>query len=67
MDFKVGDSVRPLDIIPVSNKQMMFENEDGKVIDIIAREDGHYLLIVKRNRDGAIFKANDHLWTHNIA
>ncbi len=64
MEFKVGDKVRPLDIIPVSNKQMMFENEDGKVIDIIAREDGHYLLVVKRNRDGKIFKANEYCWEH---
>lgn len=64
MDFKVGDSVRPLDIIPVSNKQMMFEHEDGKVIDIIPRIDGHYLLVVKRNRDGAIFKANEYCWEH---
>lgn len=64
MDFKVGDSVRPLCIIPVSNKQMMFENEDGKVTEITVREDGHYLVTVKRNGDGKIFKANEYCWEH---
>ena len=62
MEFKMGDKVRPLSIIPISNKEMMFENEDGNVIDIVPRTDGHYLIAVKRSYDGAIFKANEYLW-----
>ena len=62
MNFKVGDLVQALCIIPVSNKQMMFEGEDGNIIDITPRDDGHYLLTVKRSQDGAIFKANEYCW-----
>lgn len=62
MNFKVGDLVQALQIIPVSNKQMMFEGEYGNVIDIIPREDGHYLLVVERCWDRAIFKANEYCW-----
>lgn len=62
MNFKVDDVVHPTTIIYVSNKQMMDEDENGIIIDIIPREDGHYLLVVKRNGDGAIFKANEYLW-----
>lgn len=64
MNFKLGDKVHPLRIIPVSNKQMMFKDENGIVINIIARENGHYLLVVKRNRDGKTFKANEYCWEH---
>ena len=62
MDFKVGDNVRPLDVMYVSNKQMMETYEEGTIMEIIPRVDGHYLLVVKRNRDDAIFKANEYLW-----
>lgn len=62
MDFKVGDKVHPLTFIPVSNKQMMETYEEGTITEIIPREDGHYLLVVKRNTDNKLFKANEYLW-----
>lgn len=64
MKFKVGDKVHPLRMIPVSNKQMMFESESGTVISISICEDGNYMLTVKRNRDGVIFKGKEYLWEH---
>ena len=62
MDFKIGDKVRPLTLIPVSNKQMMDTYDEGTVIEIILRENGHYLIVVERNYDNEIFKAEEQHW-----
>ena len=63
MDFKIGDIVHPKNIIPVSNKKNMFDDEEGTVIDIVPYDE-HYLVTVRRNRDGETFKAIDFLWEH---
>ena len=63
MTFKIGDIVRPTDMIPVSNKQNMFEDEEGTIVAITPHGNS-FLITVKRNGDGAIFKAIDYLWEH---
>ena len=62
MNFSIGDKVHPLTFIYVSNKEMMETYEYGTVTQIIMREDGHHLVVVKRNRDGKTFKANEYFW-----
>ena len=62
MDFKIGDKVRPLTFIPVSNKQMMDTRDEGTVIEITRRENGHYMLVVERNYDNEIFMAEEQHW-----
>ena len=63
MTFKIGDIVRPKDMISVSNKQHMFEDEEGTVIDIVPHGE-HYFITVKKNSNGDIFKGIDYLWEH---
>lgn len=68
--MKVGDRVKPTTMIPVSNKKMMFEDEWGSIIEIETRQcdswigdyPPEYFYIVKRERDGAVFKAHERLW-----
>lgn len=60
--MNIGDKVRPLSIIYVSNKQMMCEWEEGTIVNIILDEDEYRFFVVRRDRDNKIFKAGEHLW-----
>ena len=60
--MKIGDKVRPVDMVTESNKHHMFDDEIGTIIEVTPRADGHLFLVVKRDRDGGIFKGIDRLW-----
>lgn len=62
MTFKIGDSVHPKSVIPVSNKKNMWDDETGTIIGISAWNDGHVVLTVKRDEDGEIFEGMETEW-----
>lgn len=60
--MKIGDRVRPKDIIPVSNKKNMFNDETGVITDIFCDNYGHTVITVQRDRDNEVFQAFDFNW-----
>lgn len=60
--MKIGDKVRPMGMVTESNKKHMFDDEIGTIIEATSRDDGHLFFVVKRDRDGEIFKGIDRLW-----
>ena len=71
MKLRIGDTVCPKKMITSSNKQHMFEDDTGTVIDIKSQKDESWWINsneerlqvrVKSNVTGEIFCASEDFW-----
>lgn len=71
--LRVGDTVYPKTMITYSNKQHMFENESGIVVEIKlwknddtwligGEEEERFLAVVRSNATGELFSAFEDNW-----